>query len=114
MIRYGRMMHSMAQSELQFLGHCPVCSRKYAAQEAEVLRRSETMLVVHVECTDCGSTVLAAIVTGVMGIVTTIGMLTDLSRQDIDRFWNARVLTSDDVLKAHTYLEGRARKHRAT
>lgn len=61
--------------------------------------------MVHAECRQCKSSTVLMVLSGLMGMVTTIGMLTDMSRDDIERFWNAGEITSDDVLYVHRALE---------
>lgn len=97
--KYHRHTHQ------HILGHCPVCNLGYEDEAVEVLRRNERITVVHASCVRCGSAAILTVFSGVLGTVTTMGMLTDLAREDIERFWNAPTISVDDVLVAHTLLE---------
>lgn len=63
------------------------------------------MQTLYVECTKCKSSVVLGVMKHIPGLVTTVGMLTDMKREDIDRFRNLPPLTSDDVLEVHRHLE---------
>lgn len=91
--------------ELQFLGRCPICSVKYKPVNAQVLNEREDLTMAHVDCARCKSSVILAIMSTKMGLVTTMGMITDLTKQDIKRASSASVITTDDVIKLHKRLE---------
>ena len=92
-----------------FLGHCPTCGLGYDDRSVEVLRKGENVTVVHAECERCGSAAVLMMLAGMLGIITTVGMLTDMAREDIERLWNAGEITLDDVLEMHAVLEQTAR-----
>jgi len=89
------------------LGHCPLCGYGYEDDAIEVLRRGAFTTILHAECSQCQSAAILAVISGMMGMVTTLGMLTDMSRSDITRFWTAGEITADDVLNAHVMLESK-------
>jgi hypothetical protein len=88
-----------------FIGHCPMCGLSYGSSSVEIIRKSENATIVHAECDDCRSAAILTVFAGLLGMVTTMGMLTDMTREDVERFWNAREITGDDVLRAHISLE---------
>lgn len=59
----------------------------------------------YVECEACASSVVLGVVKSVPGLVTTIGMLTDMKREDIARMRTLSPLTADDVIEMHKYME---------
>lgn len=87
-----------------------MCGLGYDDRSVEVLRKGESVTVVHAECTQCGSAAVLMMLAGMLGIVTTVGMLTDMAREDIERLWSAKEITFDDVLEMHTLLEQVARR----
>lgn len=82
-----------------------MCGLGYEPDCIEVLRKGEHFTMVHAECPRCQSSAILTILSGMLGMVTTVGMLSDLSRSDIERFWDAREITADDVLNVHVFLE---------
>jgi len=82
-----------------------MCGMGYESHGVEILQKSEQITIVHAECAKCQSAAILTVLSGALGVVTTIGMLTDMSKEDVDRFWNAHEITSDDVLKMHMLLE---------
>ncbi|MDO8558408.1 MAG: hypothetical protein Q7S09_04465 [bacterium] len=99
------MRHKKHQHHV--FGHCPMCGLGYDSGCIEMLRKGERFTVVHAECSRCRSSAILTILSGMLGMVTTMGMLSDLARADIERFWNASEITSDDVLNVHVFLEKR-------
>lgn len=91
-----------------FFGHCPMCGFGYTPECIELLRKGERFTVVHAECPRCRSSAILTILSGMLGMVTTMGMLSDMARGDIERFWNAAEITSEDVLNVHVFLERQA------
>ncbi|MDX1608226.1 MAG: hypothetical protein R3251_03385 [Candidatus Spechtbacterales bacterium] len=42
-----------------------------------------------------------------MGFITTIGMLTDMTKGDIEKFKDKKPISADDVLELHKSLENK-------
>lgn len=89
----------------RYLGNCPICSKKFRVASVFVLEKEGGMETLYVECVKCATSVILGIMKNAPGIVTTIGMLTDMRREDIERMKDFPPLTSDDVLEVHKYLE---------
>jgi hypothetical protein len=91
--------------DYKFLGNCPICSKKFKAEAASTLDKVYDMRTVYVECVGCKSSVILGIVRNVPGVVTTVGMLTDMNKSDIRRSANLSPISADDVLEVHQYFE---------
>jgi hypothetical protein len=92
-------------SDVKFFGNCPICRQKFKASNTHIIRQKEISKTVYAECGKCASSVLLGIVKNMPGIVTTVGMLTDMKEGDISRFARLAPLTYDDVLEMHICLE---------
>lgn len=92
-------------ADYKFLGSCPICNKRFASSDASPLEGEEDMRILYVECKSCASSVVLGVVKNIPGLVTTVGMLTDMKREDIDRMRSLSPLTADDVLEMHAYLE---------
>ncbi len=95
----------MTDSEhLQFLGKCTVCAAEFKPALVKVLEREGETALIHADCADCGTSALFAVVAGDAGYVVTMGMLTDLTKDDVKRFSRAKPITTDDVIAWHEEL----------
>lgn len=88
-----------------FLGHCHQCNAPYSSKQAKVIRRGNGVTYLHVDCAECQASILLAMMVGSLGLVTTIGLPTDLTKEDLERFADAPAITHDDVLALHKMLE---------
>ena len=94
-----------SSADYKFLGNCPICDKKFSSSDASAIKGEEDARILYVECKTCASSVVLGVVKNVPGLVTTVGMLTDMNKLDIERMRNLSPLTADDVLEMHTYLE---------
>lgn len=92
------------REHLQFLGKCTVCAAEFRPALVKVLEREGTTALVHADCAGCGTSAIFAVVAGDAGYVVTMGMLTDLTKEDVKRFSRARPITTDDVIAWHEEL----------
>ncbi|NUM25272.1 MAG: hypothetical protein HUU49_01445 [Candidatus Buchananbacteria bacterium] len=83
--------------------HCPVCQMRYDPLEARILDEAENSHLVHVKCHHCQSAVLAVLLTNQLGI-SSIGLVTDLSSDDVMKFKSVLPVSVDDVIEAHEFL----------
>lgn len=91
--------------QLQYLGHCPVCNTQYEKSHSSVIAENGATATVYVECGNCETSVVVIIMGETRGLVSIAGMLTDLTREDLDRLQNKSPLTLDDALEMHMHLE---------
>jgi len=88
------------------LGSCPHCSAELHQEKATIVKKDVKAATFHVDCVSCKSSLLLTVQSGVPGLVTTVGIPTDLEKKDILRFKkDVRAITADDVLELHAYLE---------
>lgn len=91
---------------LKFVSYCPLCNSAYNPLEAKILEERDDAHLVHVRCRNCQSAIVALIVSGGLG-VSSIGLVTDLSAEDVVHFKNEEPITIDDVLALHEELKQR-------
>jgi hypothetical protein len=70
---------------------------------ARVLAESEGAHLVHLECEACGSAVVAVIMNNALGL-STVGLLTDLTPEDVLKFRSNGTVSADEVLELHGWL----------
>jgi len=73
--------------------HCPVCNSRY---------KNDAHLV-HITCQQCRSAILAVVLVNGTGI-SSIGLVTDLTSEDVLKFRDAGALTHDDVIDLHQFI----------
>ncbi len=94
---------------LAYILRCPVCGQKYSADQTRIIDQSEEKqtqgrnILVHTDCDRCKSSVVFSIAIDGPEIFS-IGMVTDLTSQDTNKFKNSNPITSDDVLATHEFL----------
>lgn len=87
--------------EFKYLGSCPVCACQFQARGTKILSRKPGISQIYAQCTSCKSSIVVFVLKNSMGLITTIGMLTDMNKDDIVHFSNMRAITSDEVLELH-------------
>jgi hypothetical protein len=94
---------------LAYILRCPVCGQRYGLEHTKIIdskdERLGTNLLVHTDCQRCKSSVVFSIAVDGPEIFS-IGMVTDLTSQDTNKFKNSTPITSDEVLATHQFLSG--------
>ena len=83
--------------------HCPVCNLRYDPLEAKVLEEGEDAHLVYIKCRHCQAAILALVVASSLGI-SSIGLITDLSGDDVLKFKATKSISCDDVIEVHQLL----------
>lgn len=89
--------------DLKIVSYCPVCNHRHNPVKAQVLADKNGAHLIYVKCSHCQSAVLAVVSVGNLG-VTSVGLVTDLSSDDITKFKNSRPINCDDVIEVHKRL----------
>jgi DNA-directed RNA polymerase alpha subunit len=99
----GEKLFSLFNDNPTLITHCPVCNVRYNPIEARILEEGQSSHLVFIKCRECVSAVLAVIVSNNMGI-SSIGLITDLSAEDIAKFKLSGKVSVDDIIEAHQFL----------
>jgi len=91
--------------KISFLRECPLCGEAYGDRGISIIEQGEETELVHITCTECHNAVLALVAMTQLGM-TSVGVVTDLSDQDVRRFLPKRSFTVDDVIMFHEHLYG--------
>lgn len=65
-----------------------------------MLEEKDGAHLIHVECNNCHSSIVAVIITGGIG-VSSVGLITDLTSSDVMRFKESPPINEDEVLEAY-------------
>lgn len=91
--------------DLQILTICPLCQATYNPLKTQIMAERDDSHLVYLECRQCGSAVMALVTTGGAGL-SSVGAVTDLTSQEIIDSPHRDVVTEDDVLALHQWLDG--------
>ncbi len=90
---------------LRLISKCPLCSEQYQPFQASIIEEKSEAQLVHIQCRKCQSSIVALIVNGQLGL-TSVGLITDLSSEDVETFKDASAITEEDVFAAFHELQG--------
>src|SRR5258708_14735193 len=95
---------------LGFVLRCPICQFKYNLDHTKVIDSEqneglgEARILIHSDCTKCKSSVMFNIeINGPE--VFSVGMVTDLTSQDSERFKHQGVISSNEIINLHKGLK---------
>lgn len=98
------MQNNLPADNLEHLVKCPVCNKKYPNNKALLLDEEEFKSTFHLTCDYCKASTLVFISSGQFGIVS-LGMMTDLERDEARRLFKNEAITTDQVLKVHQFFK---------
>ncbi|MEK7105214.1 MAG: hypothetical protein AAB865_00815 [Patescibacteria group bacterium] len=89
---------------LRIVSYCPLCESEFNPMEARVLDEDGETHLLHVRCKNCANAMLALVLVTKAG-VSSVGLVTDLSYEDVVQFRSSAKVSVDDVLSIHGILE---------
>lgn len=90
---------------LKLVSYCPVCETRYLPMEARMLGRDGETHLLHVQCRKCQHAILAFVLVNRSG-ASSVGLLTDLSYEDVLAFRSNSAVSLNDVIDSHAFLRG--------
>lgn len=86
------------------ISFCPLCETNYNPMEARVLGEKEDGHLLHIRCKKCWNSILALVLVSNAG-VSSVGLITDLTYDDVRKFSGRDTsVTTDDVIAVHELL----------
>ncbi len=98
----GSLFDRFEQS-VNYLRECPVCKSAYGKDQIDDIVDQENVHLVHITCPTCQNMLMAVLAASPMG-VSSIGMLTDLTADDVIRVHDISPISEDDVLDFHAMI----------
>ncbi len=87
----------------KLLSHCPLCKQGYAEKAVQSLGQKDGNELYHCTCHQCGYAMIAVVLEQA-GLVSSIGMITDLEINDAVRFYKAEPISNNECVEAHRVL----------
>lgn len=82
---------------LKIVSRCPICQTDHNPLETALLDEANGSHLIYIKCRKCGSGVVATLTPTAMGI-STVGLVTDLTSNEILQFRDSGRVSVDDVL----------------
>lgn len=89
---------------LKLISVCPMCDTNYNPHEAQLVGEAEDSHFLHITCQKCHHSIIALVLVS-QGGISSVGLVTDLSFEDVLKFRKAEAVSVDDVLDLHTLLK---------
>jgi hypothetical protein len=90
---------------LRLISKCPLCAEQYQPFQASIVEEKAEAQLVHIQCRRCESSIVALLVNGQLGL-TSVGLITDLTSSDVERFKDASPITEADIFQAFEEFNG--------
>ena len=92
----------------RILTQCPLCQSAYAENGIRLVGEQGVTRLFHCSCEQCGRAMLAVVLEA-SGVVSSVGVVTDLEAADAKRFHDAPAISVDECLRFHVQLEEESR-----
>lgn len=92
------------QQALKFINKCPLCGKVYNPEHAHLFAEENTAHFIHITCNHCQSYFVAMILMLGQGL-SSVGMVTDLSLDDVKRLYKSSEITLDEALSGYKLMK---------
>ncbi|MBI4652976.1 hypothetical protein HY750_01875 [Candidatus Kuenenbacteria bacterium] len=89
---------------LKMISFCPICNEHHKLIEAKILEEKNNNHLIYLKCKKCNSSIVSLVAADGFGI-NSVGLVVDLTAEDVLKFKNSPVINSDDVILTHQFLE---------
>lgn len=86
--------------DIRLLSSCPLCGEKYGRDAASIIEERKNAFLIHVQCSKCKSSIVSSMTLGQLG-TSSMGLITDLTSQDVSKFRKMNPIDADEVLDVH-------------
>lgn len=77
--------------------HCPLCGRGLVNDQVDIIGSNNNQMMVYTTCSSCGVGLIAKVSWLPQGLVG-LGILTDLTREEVKQVINTIPISADEVL----------------
>jgi len=84
--------------DIKITSECPVCKAESAFQDVEIMQQFPGAQLAHVVCQKCQGALVVLVTQTALG-VNSFGILTDLKKEEVNKFVGREAITADDILK---------------
>lgn len=91
----------------KMMGQCPICAATKQDLTLNTIQQRSNAELLYIQCRSCQSSVVA-LVFSTGSVISSIGLLTDLTKTEVSQFQAETALTEDDILALHRWLKQRS------
>lgn len=84
--------------------YCPICNLKFDLLKAQIVQENEEAHLIYSKCSKCKSNIVAVVFYNDVGL-SSIGMVTDLSFDELTDLKERSKIELDDILDFHLRLK---------
>ena len=95
---------SALQKTLKLINKCPICNTTYKKDSKNNSISAQNTHLVHLTCSKCHGYFLAVVLEISKG-TSTVGMVTDLNFDDLQRLYTKEQITLDEVIAGCKFLK---------
>ena len=88
---------------LTLMRRFPVCSTAYSEDMFRRIDENDGAHLLHCTCQSCHQSILALVMTSSVG-VSSVGMITDLTAEDVSKISRKQSISEDELLSFHSLL----------
>lgn len=97
------MLGNQFHKGLRIMSHCPLCESRYRSFEAMVLDERGDAHLIYIQCRSCNGSVIALVCFDEGG-VNSVGMVTELTKEEVMKYGEAEAVGADDVIDAYQFF----------
>lgn len=92
-------------NSIKIISECPICRQKHFPSDINIVEERENGHLLHIQCKHCRG-YLAVLVTFTEQGLNMVGVLTDLSSEEMKEHLRREPLTADDLIDNHKLIYG--------
>jgi len=100
----NNFLSQLPLEELKLISFCPICNEHHKLVEAKILEEKDNNYLIYLKCKKCQSSIITLATHNGMGI-NSVGLVVDLTVEDVLKFKDFPVINSDDVILTYQFLE---------
>lgn len=91
-------------NNLEHLTKCPLCQKEYGNFNITILDQKRGKATLHLTCEYCQTASLVFVIVNQSGILS-LGMVTDVTKEEAKRMLNREAVSADDVVEIYGLLK---------
>jgi len=91
-------------NNLDFLSRCSFCGNELEQNDLTILEEQDRGTMFHISCSRCGTSLISILSSNQTGIVS-LGIATDLDRDEVKNKFSKKTISADEVIDVHEFIE---------
>ncbi|MEK7166852.1 MAG: hypothetical protein AAB732_00325 [Patescibacteria group bacterium] len=88
---------------LKLIAFCPICNEHHKLVEGKILKAKDNNHLIYLKCKKCYSSIVSLVFADGLGI-NSVGLVVDLTEEDVLKFKDSSVITNDDVISTYQFF----------